>query len=1038
MTIILILMLLGSDVSLEAVSDGSGFIELYGLWPEPGTITAIVDSDTIYAEAGASGPRSGIRLTPVPIGGEMIILTFDTLEITIEPSAELVIPMLVDEPVIIQAFTRTPIFQQQGLFISGSKKIGFSVGENSGLDQGTRIAIDGYIAPGISVSGSVTDRNLLTGTSSSELISQLDRVLIEVDGGHWHSKLGDLTWESGNGNSGPLAWRQDISGVEFGGDVQDQTFSGNIGYGTTGDERECVVFYTTEGIAGPYEIAGNAEIVSGSEKVWLDGELLSRGSSADYTMEYSAGFITFTSRRLLHDGQRVEITFLQRGDGFRKDIINVDAGYSGESFQITFLGFSQDDRTDAPIGFVLSEEAEEILRNAGEDPTEAWIDGAEYVGENNGSYTLNNLSYYTYAGPGMGDWTVIFNRPTEEPGDYIYSSSLSGYVWVGEGLGTHLPRQYIQIPTSYRNGGLITSFNTDHVSSEITVSISEKIGNLFNSDSTTRTGTCVLGHAGYDLFDNGPGLQFTGQFTSSGYNAPTQLEPDSSLSSWQLPIGYSGNDNIASVAFGSERFFLTAGGRFISDGGILERYEIFASPFSGIFQTEINAAYLQRSNTTMLVPGDYKEIEGDFSIAAGCFTPVAGFDASIEEWQDSLSGGRNSVYAGLSFLKSGNNLTFRAEYQSDSREGEIPHPESVWRVRLEGSGSFSPVNYRGSFEHSTSSFEDTGSLQADAISFTISGSIDGIWMQSVYSGSGIVSRALEVIYVWVGEGLGSYSYDPEAEEYYPDIDGDYDISYQPGDAGDTINEASFETSLSKYGDENGITGNLRISASGSEKLSAFLLYGAFDTLSAGGYRMSLSPWWNWDYGVLRRFTLSGSVSDERVSYSGTGLREEKKWELGITPVFLLSDELNVECSGEIWREEENLYSTHDISGFRIEADPSRVAFGEPEPGLLLAWEHRTESTAGYKADCLEIKPHINWMADGWITAGSINMRYIESIKEMPVWFFDGYGTGYSWQINGRVGKNISSEFTITLFYSGRKYSEQNWTQSAGLEGTVNF
>jgi len=1035
---LLIFMLLATDVSFESLSDGSGFIELDGLWPVPGTVTAVTGTDTLEAEAGVSGPRNGVLITPIPESGEVIELSFDTLMVTTDPTAKLSMEILEDEAVIIPSFTRTSVFQQQGLFISGSKKIGISVGENGGLDQGTRIAIDGYIAPGIAVSGSVTDRNLLAGTSSSELISQLDRVLLEVDGGSWHSKLGDMTWESGNGSSGPFAWRQDISGIEFGGGIQEQTFSGNIGYGTTGDERRRAVFYTEEGVAGPYEITSNSEIVAGSERVWLDGEQLSRGSSADYTMEYSAGFITFTAKRLLRDDQRVEITFLQRGDGFQKDLVNVEAGFSNGSFQLTFLGISQEDNTGAPIGFVLSEEAEEVLRSAGEDPSEAWIDGAKYVGENNGSYILDNVSYYTYTGPGTGEWNVIFNRPPEEPGDYIYSSSIGGYVWVGEGQGTHLPRQYIQIPEKYHNGGLIASFNSDRFSGEVTLSISERTGNLFNADISTRSGTCLLGDMGFDLFEDGPILQFKGQFLSPGFRAPTQPESDSSLSSWQLPIEYSGNDNIAIGSIGSDRFLISAGGRSIEDGGIIDRYDVFVSPFSGSFQTVVNAVHLRRNNTELLTQGNYTSLTGDLSITVGSFTPFAGFDTGREEWQDSLSGNRTSVHGGISFLKDSNNLLLRVEYESDQREGGMSHPESVWRGRLEGNGSFSSMNYSGSLEHSTSNFEESGSLQASAAEFTVAGTVGEVWMQTTYSGSGIISRALEVIYVWVGEGLGSYSYDPETGEYYPDSAGDYEVSHQPGEAGETVNEASIETSISKYGNESGINGNVRISASGEGPLDAFLLFGAFDTLSAGGYRLNLSPWWNWDYGAFRRFTLSGSISDERTSYSGSGLREEKKWKLGVTPVFQPAEQLTVECSAEIWREQENLYSMHDILGFRIQADPTLTSPGAPQPGLCVAWERRTEDTAGYEADCIEITPHFIWMDYGWTTSGSVDMRYIDSEENIPVWFFDGFGAGYSWQINGRIARNLSSEFSVSFFYIGRKPAEENWTQSAGLEGTVNF
>ena len=55
---------------------------------------------------------------------------------------------------------------------------------------------------------------------------------------------------------------------------------------------------------GPYRLTGKdggrrIMITAGSEKVWLNGNRLNRGESADYTIVYGQSELTFTPRHLI-------------------------------------------------------------------------------------------------------------------------------------------------------------------------------------------------------------------------------------------------------------------------------------------------------------------------------------------------------------------------------------------------------------------------------------------------------------------------------------------------------------------------------------------------------------------------------------------------------------------------------------------------------------------------------------------------------------------------------------------------------------------
>ncbi len=1040
MTIPALVLLCGASVTLEFQTDGSSFFETPdSVWIAPGTVTAVAEGDTLSASAGTSGSRTGIVFSPPPPSGSSVTVTFETLDLGVPSSTSLDVGFAERQVVgELPAYTVDP-FQEHGLYISGSKKIGFSVGDGGGLDQGTRISVDGTAAPGITVSGSVTDQNLASGRYSSELVSQLDRIYFLVEGSGWRTRLGDMEWSRGEEETGPFSWRRELSGVyaevEPAGD-----YSLGAGYGTSGDTRRRTVFYTSEGIQGPYQVTSGWEVVPGSEKVWLDGQLLRRGATEDYQMEYTAGLITFTSTRLIWKDQRVEITFFQRGDGFRKDFATAFSSYAGGPAVITVQGYLSGDDRDAPLGFALTDEAVEVLSQAGEDPAEAWVDGATYAGEGNGDYTLDSLDHYVYLGPGQGDWTVVFGRPPGGSGDYIYDSSLGGFLWAGEGIGTHLPRQYVQIPESYSTGGFSAEYGNDGLDLALDAAFSSRTGNLFNPEMTTREGSCIIASGRLDFWQDGPGLGLGGRVVSSGYRPPGELESDSSLSAWSLPPGYRGNDNLVTVSLGGSGLTVSGAGRFMEAGGVLEKYRVRSSPVVAGVGISAAGGYLKRNNTDSLARGETASLSLSGTPVSGEFKPFAGFTLSRETWRDSLSGPVRTGFAGLSFSRSASRALLRLELQRDSRSGALsPGPFRVWRARMEGEGPVGDFRIRGSMEHSATSYEAGGELQADAVSLTVTGTAGGVWSETVYSGSGTVSRSLNVIYIYAGEGEGDYSYDPETGQYFSDPDGDYIVSYQPGSEGETMTSATLESTISYSGTSSGLGSVIRLSSSNPEdRAKALLLYGAFDIEQEGGYSVDLSPWFRWSDALLTRLGLTGRLSNRRISYSGAGLRDQREWSLRVSVKLAPMDGLEVNSSGRIWREEEELYAPRDTRGIRLEADPVLEVTAGLKPGLLFAWESRREVITELSKYMLEAGPHLSWTGGGWSASARLSAGYIPGDETLPAWFFDGSDSGVSWRASGRVGKSLSSGLDISLFYWGRRPAGSVWNQRAGLEGTVNF
>ena len=354
---------------------------------------------------------------------------------------------------------RKPLWSPQaGLRQSGSVVRGINFGTDRGLtlQSGLRLQLSGKVADRVNVMASLTDQNTpLQPEGNTQTLQEIDKVFVQIDAPGARATLGDFELDLPGQEFERYHRKLQGGMLHLQGKGLEGILSGAVSRGKFMTNR----FLGQEGVQGPYRLHGEGGrtdiiVLAGTERVWVDGVRMVRGEDHDYVIDYSTGEITFTRHRLITADSRIEVDFQYSDEQFRRSLYAVRLGNRAESgpvrWRTTYVRESDDKNN--PVGFVLNERRLAALRRAGDDPTRAYVDGAEYVGEGKGNYVFRD-SAFVYVGTGEGDYRVRFSDVGEGNGDYRYRG-VGIFEYVGRGRGRYLP--VIRLPLAQREEQVVS------------------------------------------------------------------------------------------------------------------------------------------------------------------------------------------------------------------------------------------------------------------------------------------------------------------------------------------------------------------------------------------------------------------------------------------------------------------------------------------------------------------------------------------------------------------------------------------------------
>lgn len=380
---------------------------------------------------------------------------------------------------LINPFAYTPgtddpySIDASGLEMRGLLSRGIGVGNTQSLvvNSNLNLQISGKINNDVEVKAAISDdNNPIQADGSSRQVQDFDKVYIELSKNKTRVVLGDFQMKK-PAISYFTAYDKKSRGIQFDHGWEDKKVGVKYTIGGEGaisrGRFSRNTFNGQEGNQGPYRLSGtNGElyiiILSGTEKVYLDGLPMTRGEQDDYIIDYNTGELTFMPRRLINSYSRIVVEFQYSDRNYGRVVYTTRAGLQIKKHEFLFNYFAEKDLKNQSFNPKLSDAQILALANAGNDPSRTKFENAianDYYDKTKLLYNKydtivngNTIKYYKYSETAGNDtpyYQLAFSYVGQGRGSYnIASSGANGrvFIWVGLLQGSYEPVQTLVTP----------------------------------------------------------------------------------------------------------------------------------------------------------------------------------------------------------------------------------------------------------------------------------------------------------------------------------------------------------------------------------------------------------------------------------------------------------------------------------------------------------------------------------------------------------------------------------------------------------------
>lgn len=423
------------------------------------------------------------------------------------------------------------------LHSTGSISRGVSIGTNQDfvLNSSLNLQLSGKLSDKLHIIANITDKNVpIQPEGNTQSIRDFDKIFIRLDYDHrFLLDAGDI--EVAQNEDAFMCVNRMFMGMGFSAINQlksGDSLKNSVGGGVNKGRYTLLTLAIQNGVQGPYRLTGeagetNITILAGSERVYMDGELLVRGQDNDYTIDYNTGELTFTVKHLMTSEKRIFVEFEYTDRHYARYNLftfNEFTHEKNQKLKLKLNFYHEQDLKNHSIQPELNNAQKKFLSTLPYNVDLAWYPSADSVlySQNEVLYiqkdTLTNGEHhqiYVYSTDNQQQlYRLNFTLVGEHAGNYVLTSSTANgrvFCWVapvnGVPQGNYEPVLPLSTPQTTDMATLAATYDfSKNTGLSCEVALSNHDLNNFSKDNRNNVGfaTMMTFHHQKELKTNHP------------------------------------------------------------------------------------------------------------------------------------------------------------------------------------------------------------------------------------------------------------------------------------------------------------------------------------------------------------------------------------------------------------------------------------------------------------------------------------------------------------------------------------------------------